>query len=322
MRRLRLALLAGGISSERAVSLMSGDQVEAALDPARYEVLRYDPACDLARLVADASGIDAALVVLHGPFGEDGRVQGFLDLLDIPYQGTGVLGSALAMDKIYSKWIYERNSIPVPPWFAVQKGQDPLSLYMESGLGFPLFVKPCRGGSSIGMGVAGNAAELEKRVARAFQEDSAVLVEKRIHGREITGAVLGNENPEALPIVEIVPDRRFDFFDYEAKYTKGASEEICPAPIGPELTREAQRTALAAHRALGCRGYSRTDMMLAGGEIFVLETNTIPGMTATSLLPQAAREAGLSFGELLDRLIALAMEDKAARETRRRENAG
>ncbi|MFP4476313.1 MAG: D-alanine--D-alanine ligase [Desulfatibacillaceae bacterium] len=312
MSRLRVALLSGGVSSERAISAKSGDQVHEALDKSRYEVVRYDPATDLARLVADAEDIDVALVILHGPYGEDGRIQGFLDLLGIPYQCSGVLGSAVAMDKVFSKWLYERHGLAVPPHVIARPGTNPVADHAKSGIGFPVFVKPNRGGSSIGMGVANDEAELARAVEIGLAEDESVLVEAHITGVELTGAIMGNEELTALPIVEIVPDKRYAFFDYEAKYTPGATTEICPARISEEETRAAQRAAIVAHRALGCRGYSRTDMIMRDAVLYVLETNTIPGMTATSLFPQAAAEAGMSFSRLLDRLIELALEHAGA----------
>jgi len=308
MKKLTLALLSGGISTERQVSLNSGDQVYAALDKKKYKVIRYDPKTDLDRLVADAPRIDVALIILHGPFGEDGTIQGLLDLLHIPYQGAGVLGSALAMSKLISKQLYELAGLPVPAYQAVKCGEsfDPAGCVER--LGLPLVIKPATGGSSIGMSIVKNKDELNRALEDAFKHDEVVLIETYIKGVELTGAVIGNEDLEALPIVEIIPDKTHAFFDYEAKYTAGVTEEICPARIDKDVTAMAQDFALRAHQALCCKGYSRTDMILRGTEVFVLETNTIPGMTATSLLPQAAAVAGMSFSRLLDRLIELSIE--------------
>ena len=311
--KLTIALLSGGASSEREVSLNSGDQVYEALNKARYDIRRYDPTTDLLRLVNDAPSIDAALIILHGAFGEDGTVQGLLDLLGIPYQGSGVLGSALAMNKLAAKQLYERAGLPIPPYVVSRRseGIDPEDVV--SRLGLPLVVKPVVGGSSVGITIVRHTEMLRKAVEAGWEHDPAVLIETFISGIEITGGVIGNETLEALPLIEIIPDKSREFFDYTAKYTPGVSEEICPARIDPELTAEAQRLALQAHRTLFCRGYSRTDMMLRGRDIFILETNTIPGMTATSLLPRAARTAGYSFGRLLDRLIELSLEGRLGR---------
>ena len=303
-----IALLSGGISSEREVSLKSGEQVFQALDKNKYHVKRYDPQTDLSKLVAEADQIDAALIILHGPYGEDGTVQGLLELLDIPYQGAGVLGSALSMNKLAAKEIYERSGLPVPPYAVVRRTDRVQVDQLTAQLGLPLVVKPVVGGSSIGMSIVHQAAELAPAIAKALDQDAAALVEAYIKGIEITGSVLGNDDLQALPLIEIIPDQSHPFFNYEAKYTAGASQEICPARISRELTEKAQSYACRAHRALFCKGYSRTDMMLRGEDIFVLETNTIPGMTPTSLFPQAAQTAGISFGQLLDRLIELGIQ--------------
>jgi D-alanine-D-alanine ligase len=306
--KIRVALLAGGKSGEREVSLAGAREVAKALDPQKYEVRRYDPATDLPKLAAEAGDIDVAFILLHGPFGEDGTVQGFLDLLGIPYQGSGVLGSAMAMDKNIAKILYRNAGLPVAAWAMARPAdaKDPSRLLAAVQL--PVVVKPVRQGSSLGMSVVDQAADLPAALAKAFAFDPEVMVEQFLAGREITGGVLGNAELTALPLVEIIPGERFRFFDYEAKYQPGASREVCPAELDEELTARARQYALTAHRALNLRGYSRTDMIVSGRDIHVLETNTIPGMTPTSLLPQAAKAAGLSFGALLDRLLELAME--------------
>lgn len=304
-----VALLAGGRSGEREVSLKGAAGVEQALDPDRFEIRRYDPATDLARLAADAQGIDVAFILLHGRFGEDGTVQGFLDLLGIPYQGAGVLGSAMAMDKHVAKSLYRLHGLPVADWDLVQPGDDLDYEEVAGRLGLPLVVKPVREGSSLGMSIAHTVQELEAGVDLAFRHDSRVMVEAFVRGREITSGVIGNEELSALPLVEIIPGKEFAFFDYTAKYQPGASTEICPAPVSDDVTRQIQEYGLAAHRALELRGYSRTDMIMAeDGAIYLLETNTIPGMTPTSLLPQAAAAYGLDFSALLERLLELAQE--------------
>ncbi len=308
-KRVRVALLAGGRSGEREVSLSGAQGVAKALDPEKFEVLKYDTATDLETLVADAGRIDFAFILLHGLFGEDGTVQGLLELLGIPYQGSGVLGSALAMDKNLAKELYRLHGLPVADWEMVDVHKGTTASEIIKRLGLPLVVKPICQGSSIGMAIARTEAELAAGIKMAFTHDSRVMVEQFIVGREITAGVLGNTDPVALPLIEIIPGEGYAFFDYNAKYKPGASREICPAPIAADLTARAQEYGVAAHRALQLRGYSRTDMILtAAGKFVLLETNTIPGMTATSLFPQAAAAYGLPFPALLERLIELGME--------------
>lgn len=313
-RPLRVALLAGGKSGEREVSLAGARGVEKALDPAKYQVTRYDPATDMAKLAAEAGELDVVFILLHGRFGEDGTVQGFLDLIGLPYQGSGVLGSALAMDKDTAKTLYRVHGLPVSAWrmATLDDARDPAAMLAE--LSLPLVVKPVRQGSSLGMSIARTPEELAAAIAKAFHFDQEVMVEQYVKGREITVGVIGNDELTALPLVEIIPGEGHPFFDYQAKYQVGASREICPAQVPEEIRLQAQQYALTAHRALKLRGYSRTDMIVSdSGGIVVLETNTIPGMTPTSLLPQAAAAAGLPFAALLDRLLALALEDDAQR---------
>lgn len=311
MTKKRLALIAGGTSDEREVSLRGAAGVEKALDPEKYEVVRYDPATDLARIAAEAGSIDVAFLLLHGVHGEDGTIQGFLDLLGIPYQGAGVLGSALAMDKHLAKTMYKLSGLPVAPWVMVETSdlQHPDRILAEVGL--PCVVKPVRQGSSIGMSIVRTVEQLPEALRLALRHDNEVMVEAYIKGRELTVGVLGNQALMPLPLIEIIPNAQYEFFDYEAKYQPGASKEICPAPVDAQVRDKAQQYALIAHRCLQLRGYSRTDMILSGDELYLLETNTIPGMTPTSLLPQAAAEAGIPFAQLLDRLIELAMEKPA-----------
>jgi D-alanine-D-alanine ligase len=310
MKQLRLALIAGGKSAEREVSLKSGDQVFQALDKSKYAIRRYDPRDDLERLVREAPEIDVALVIMHGRGGEDGSLQGLLDLLDIPYQGSGIVGSALGMNKELSKILYQQAGLKVPQALFFNKAEAPSAQEIAARLGLPVVIKPVNEGSSIGVTKAATVADLAAGLAAAFAYDNRVLVEQWITGTEVTGGVLGNDHLTALPLVEIIPSDTYAFFDYEAKYKPGASTEICPARLDERLTKKAQASALAAHRALCCRGYSRTDMIVKDGEIYVLETNTIPGMTATSLLPQAAKAMGLDFPQLLDKLIELALEGR------------
>ncbi len=308
MKKIRLALLSGGISSERDVSINSGNEVFKALDKNRYMITRYDTATDLEKLVLDAPQIDAALIVLHGPYGEDGTVQGLLDLLNIPYQGAGVLGSAVAMNKLLSKRLYRQQGIPTPDFMAFNSSDIiDIPLCIDT-IGLPMVVKPVSAGSSVGMGIIRQPEQMQPAIDQAFSHDGVLLMEQYIKGVELTCGVLGNDSLEPLPVIEIIPGTEYEYFDYQAKYVPGATEEICPARIDKALTRRVQQLACDAHKALFLEGYSRTDMILSGNDLFVLETNTIPGMTATSLYPQSAAAAGYSFSSLLDRLIELAME--------------
>ncbi len=308
MKKIRLALIAGGVSGEREVSLKGAAEVEKALDKEKYEVIRYDPATDLAKIAADAANLDAAFILLHGIHGEDGTVQGMLELLNIPYQGAGVLGSALAMDKNLAKTLYRLRRLPVAAWEMATKNDIANPAPLLAKLSLPLVIKPIRQGSSLGMSIVHQPDQLSAALETAFKYDNEVMVEEFIQGREITVGVIGNDDLMPLPLIEIIPDNQYDFFDYEAKYTPGATREVCPAEVDDTIKDKAQQYALMAHKTLQLNGYSRTDMIVRDDDIFILETNTIPGMTPTSLLPQAAAEAGLDFAALLDRLIELAME--------------
>ena len=317
MEKIRLALLSGGVSSEREVSLNSGKQVFDALDKDKYNITLYDPKTDLKQLVIDADRIDAALIILHGPFGEDGTVQGLLDLLNIPYQGAGVLGSSMAMNKLVAKRLYQGASVPTPAYlsFSMTDNIDPLMVI--EALNLPLVVKPACAGSSVGMTIVKEAKDLQNAIKLGFQHDDTLIFEEYIKGIELTCGVLGNEELEALPVIEIIPGQGHEFFDYKAKYTAGETREICPARIDETITKKVQQLAIKAHQALFLKGYSRTDMILGHQNLSVLETNTIPGMTATSLYPQSAEVAGYSFTKLLDKLIALSIIEHKKQKLRR-----
>ncbi len=310
--KMRIALLAGGKSGEREVSLSGAAIFEAALDQNKYQIKRYDPASDLARLAQDSEEIDFAFILLHGLYGEDGSVQGMLDLLDIPYQGSGILGSAVAMDKNLSKRLYRMAGIPVADWHVVSDLDERQCEMMAESMGLPLVIKPVRDGSSLGLTIARTPEDVKKGVEMALQHDIRVMVEKYIKGREVTVSVLGNENPEAMPVIEIIPGDEYEFFDYNAKYLPGATTEVCPAEIDEQQTRIVQEYGVKAHQVLQLQGYSRSDMIIDENDqtIYILETNTIPGMTRTSLLPQSAAAHGLDYPMLLERLIELGMEAK------------
>ncbi|MBU0516488.1 MAG: D-alanine--D-alanine ligase [Proteobacteria bacterium] len=313
MAKLKVAVLSGGRSQEREISLQSGRNVLAALDRGKYEVVSLDPATDLGTLVELAPGLDVALIMLHGRWGEDGTVQGLLDLLDVPYQCAGAAGCVVSMDKVISKALFRAAGLPVIEDMVVRAGQEVDSAAVFGELGPQVVVKPAREGSSLGMSMPRSEAELETALEIALASDSTVLIERRVIGRELTVAVIGNHDPVALPVVEITPGDGYEYFDYRAKYISGATHEVCPAPIPDELTRRVQELGLAAHLALNLTGYSRTDLILDSGRgdtPYLLETNTIPGMTETSLLPQAAAVAGMDMAALLDRLIELALARK------------
>ena len=309
-RPLNIALLAGGISAERDVSLKGAKAVKEALIRLGHHVIDYDPREDLTRLAKEAAGLHCAFLLLHGAFGEDGRVQGFLDMIGLPYQGAGVLGSALAMDKHLTKVLYEKNGIPTPRWHLIHRenllrGLDSVCKELD----LPLMVKPRSQGSSIGMGMAKDIHSLEALVKEALSWDEYVIIEEYVQGRELSCGVLEGWGDWTLPPIEIIPSEEFEFFDYEAKYTPGATEEICPASIPAGVERQARKLARKAHEALLLADYSRTDMILApSGRLYVIETNTIPGMTETSLLPQEARVAGLEFHELIAFLLDRALK--------------
>lgn len=311
---MRVAVLMGGTSAEREVSLQSGRNIVAALDPEKYAIVPVEVTqWGGSDLLGTLAGVDLVFIALHGPYGEDGTVQGLLELFGVPYTGSGVLASALAMDKIRSRQIFQWYDIPVPRYVFFheeewRRAPQALLDQVASAIGFPCVVKPADLGSSIGVSIVRDPSGLFHALAVAFRYSRAVLVEERIAGTEITCGILDDPQtgrPEALPLVEIVPKR--EFFDYEAKYTPGATEEICPARIPPLLAARAQEIAVRAYLALGCRDLGRVDMFLRGEEVLVLEVNTIPGMTRTSLLPQAAKAAGMDFPALLDRVIQSAL---------------
>jgi len=337
--KCKVAVLMGGTSAERDVSLSTGRQILNALDPDKYTVYALDTASGqkflpagvthpLGLLRASDGGAeitalpqlpqasledrpDVVFIALHGKGGEDGTVQGMLEVLGLPYTGSGVLASALAMDKAMSKRVLMGVGVLMPQDVTLTKTQRYFSqadyTTLEGRMPLPWIVKPSRQGSTIGMTVVEQAQQLKAATDLAFQYDDVALVEQFITGTEITVPVLGNDALEILPIVEIVPAS--GFYDYEAKYTVGATDEIVPARIPDAVAAEARRIAELCHRTLGCRGMSRTDMIVTpGGDIYALELNTIPGMTPTSLLPRSAQAAGYSFAQLLARLIELALE--------------
>lgn len=305
--RLRIAVLLGGRSAEREVSLNTGDQVAVALESLGHAVTRVDTG-DIGFIeTIRTGGFDVAFICLHGRFGEDGTVQGLLELLELPYVGSGVLASALAMDKVVSKQVFVSAGIKTPAWETVRAGEDAPLEDISLRLGDKVVVKPVAEGSSVGMSIVHDRSELGPAVEQALRHDHTVLIEQFVAGAEVTVGVLGNDDLEPLPTLEVVPEH--EFYDYESKYIPGMSRHIIPARVSEQARRECQRIAVEAHRALQCRGMSRSDTIVtAEGEVYLLEVNTIPGMTRTSLLPDAARAAGIEFPQLCHRLVTLALD--------------
>ncbi|HUU39521.1 MAG TPA: D-alanine--D-alanine ligase, partial [Desulfatiglandales bacterium] len=253
MSKLKVALIAGGWSQEREISLKSGESVFNSLDKDKYEVTRYDPSIDLIKLIKESKDNDIALIFLHGKKGEDGAIQGLFDILDLPYVGSGVLASALAMNKALSKKLFRHAGMNVPRGISVFRDQDIDPDGIVSSLGTPVVIKPLDEGSSIGLKICSGKAEIVKAIENAFAFNPEVIVEEYIKGREVSCAVLGNREPEALPVIEIIPQKKYGFFSYTAKYVPGASEEVCPAQLPEDIYKRIQDYAVKAHCALGCR---------------------------------------------------------------------
>jgi D-alanine-D-alanine ligase len=299
---LIVGVIAGGFSPEREVSLSTGKGIHKALIGLGYRSEFIDFKKDSISILEE---IDVAFVALHGKYGEDGTVQGLLELLKIPYTGSGVLSSAIAMDKIYSKKIFEFEDIPTPPAVYLKSG-DKKSLNnkydeIEKKIGYPVIIKPNRGGSTIGVTILKDSSGLKAAAKLAFEYDDRVIVEKYITGRLLTVSIIGAE-PVCLPIIEIRP--KSGFYDYQSKYTPGLTEYVVPAPVGTELSGKISNTALKCHTSLDCTGISRVDLILGDEKKFYfLEVNTIPGMTSTSLVPKAAAMAGINFETLVEIIL-------------------
>ena len=292
--------LASGGGAPEALPARDQELPAAMRDRMRQASSALVPATGALLPSGGAPRIDVAFIALHGPWGEDGKLQGMLETLGIPYTGSGVLASALAMDKAMAKTVLAANGLDVPEGEIVTDPADVPSIAP------PSVVKPVENGSSVGVTLVDDPAQYPAAIAEALAYDRRALVEERIGGRELTVGVIGVAELQPLPVIEIVPKRAF--FDYRAKYDPTASDELCPAPIPDEVARRAQDFAVRAHRALGCRGISRTDLMWDGERMVVLEVNTMPGMTPNSLVPKAAKVAGISYGELVERLVGWALE--------------
>lgn len=287
MRKLRVAVLMGGVSSERGVSLVSGQEVVKNLDREKFEVEGVVVPEELDKL---DRGWDVVFIAMHGKGGEDGVIQGYLETKRIRYTGSGVAASAIGMDKALFRKVME--SVGVPMAKLTNK--------------VPCVVKPAAGGSSVGVSIVKDESDLEMAIKKAREDGDKVIIEEYLKGREVSCGVLGNKLVVPLPIVEIRPKK--DFFDYEAKYGVGMSEEICPALIEEGLGEEIQKLSVKAFKAIGGRGFARVDFIICKDKPYCLEINTIPGLTPNSLLPKEAKAAGMAFPQLLEKMIDLALE--------------
>lgn len=317
MTKKKIAVLYGGRSGEHEVSLRSAESVIAALDPEKYEIRRifiskagkWDPAPILPEPDANP-GIDVVFPVLHGTFGEDGTMQGLLELSGLPYVGPGVLGSAASMDKEAAKRLCLEAGVDVVEYFIARSPSDAA----KNSFGFPVFVKPANLGSSVGISKAKDEAELRSAIACALRYDVKAIVERAITGMELECSVLGNESPEASQACEILPSR--DFYDYEDKYLLDKTEFHLPARLSEEKMAELRATAVKAYQALYCEGMARVDFFLEAGteRLLVNEVNTIPGFTSISMYPRMWEFSGLPYAKLLDRLIDCALHRHARRQ--------
>ena len=295
----------GGKSTEREISLRSGKAIYTALKDSGYDVVAIDTGSDICE-VLQREKIEIAFIALHGGHGENGAVQGMLEVLEIPYTGSGILASALAMDKDASKKIFLYHKIPVPPFEVLSREQGAKSINsLHIGFSMPWVVKPATEGSSIGVNIVRDEGQVRSAVEEAFALSDRAIIEKYIEGREVHIGVLNNK---VLGGVEVRPS--LEFYSYEAKYQPGLTEYILPPEINSTTYERAKETALSAHIALGCRGATRTDLRIdKDGDPHVLEVNTIPGMTETSLLPKVARLAGLDFHALIEEILRGALNE-------------
>ena len=299
LKNKKIGVLMGGLSAERDVSLASGKAVHTALVTQGYNAVAIDVGRDIAQVLA-REGVEIAFICLHGRYGEDGTVQGLLEMMGIPYTGSGLLASALAMNKIFAKKIFQAAGLTVAPYRVLCRGERFRSENL--GFSFPLVVKPSQEGSSVGVSIVKEPAQVAAALELAFRYDEEILVEQFIKGREIQVGILAEK---AVGAIEIVPKK--EFYDYEAKYTAGMAEHILPAPLASDLYAKVLAAGEEAHRALGCSGYSRVDFLVTeAGECFLLEVNTLPGMTALSLLPEIAQGAGIGFEQLVAKIVAAA----------------
>jgi D-alanine-D-alanine ligase len=312
--KLRVAVLYGGRSGEHEVSLRSAESIMAAMDPEKYEIRRilitpegrWEPS-PISPEPGGNPGIDLVFPVLHGTFGEDGTVQGLLELAGLPYVGAGVLASSVSMDKEVMKRLAVERGLPVVEYLVLRRGHFRAD-EICGRLPFPVFVKPANLGSSVGVSKAKTCEELMAALDIAGKFDRKILVERGIQGREFECSVLGNDRPVAAVPCEILPSR--DFYDYEDKYLLNQADTVVPADLSPEQTQEVQRLAVACYQAVDCEGMARVDFLMeaATGKFFINEINTIPGFTSISMYPKMWEASGLPYAKLIDRLIELALE--------------
>lgn len=306
----KVLVLMGGTSEEREVSLNSGNNVYKALEQKGFQVEALDLSKDNLSRIADIAP-DVVFIALHGKNGEDGTVQGYLDLLGIPYTGSGVATSAICMNKILTKKLLSYEGLPTPDFIIMKKKTFDQAAFVVRSLvqkfGLPMVVKAATQGSSIGTYIVKKEDEILPAIEAAFQYDQDVLIEKYIDGILLTVSVLGNENPCILPIIEITSNN--EFYDYESKYTPGMCEHLIPARINEDLQNKIARISEETYKSLACRGFARIDFMVdRKGQPYILEINTIPGLTNMSLVPDAARAVGISYEDLIERLVKLALE--------------
>jgi len=344
MRRFKIAVLAGGKSAEHKISIASAKEVLRHLDPVKYEAYpvfiskdglswqilgkeeflalqtpiqlleeqsrKQQRSRTLERIAHRSMAeikkqrVDIVFIALHGPFGEDGTVQGFLELLDIPYTGSKVLASALGMNKAASRKLFAESGLTVPKYTVLKKGEGTTTIRRKFKP--PFVTKPLNQGSSVGVSIIHKKSELLDGLDTAFNYSDQVIIEEYLVGTEVTVGILGNKSPEALPVVEIVP--KTEFFSFEAKYNESLCDEICPARISKKLIEKAQKSAILAYKTIGCRAFARVDMIIKDGEPHILEINTIPGLTFVSLVPKAAKVAGISYPRLLEQVISYSLE--------------
>lgn len=307
---LKIAVLYGGISGEREVSLASGKGIIKALEENGHEVIAIDfNPKNLTEIVN--LNVDVVYIGLHGKYGEDGSIQGMLDMLNIPYVGSGVLASALAMDKAKAKQIFAAHNIPVAKdkvyRLTNQTDVNKLAVQIKEEFSPPYVIKPNSEGSTLGLSVIHDDSEVIEALKKAGKSDELILVEEFIKGTELTVPILGKVGEEeALPIIEIIPKN--DLYDYEAKYSVGGSEHIIPARIDADVTKLIKKYAVSAHQALGCKTYSRADFILTEDNIpYILEVNTLPGMTPTSLFPDSAKVFGMTYAEMIEKFVQLSI---------------
>lgn len=298
----KIGVLLGGLSSEREVSLASGNAILKALREKGYHPAAIDVDRDVAAKIQE-HGIEAAFIALHGRFGEDGAVQGLLEVMGIPYTGSGILASALGMNKTVSKQVFRSQGLLVGPYEVIYDGDAGKVGAIIEQIRFPVVIKPHAEGSSVGVSLVFSKEQVAAAVELAFRYGNEILVEKFIKGKEVQVGILGDR---ALGAIEIVP--KSAFYDYRAKYEKGMSDHFFPARVPEATYQRALEAGLSAHRALGCRGYSRVDFIIdESGAPYILEVNTLPGMTATSLLPEIAKGVGISFPDLVEEILRLAV---------------